>query len=129
MEPRSHDQWGSPITLIRWSVVLAGLLALILVPFLLFESQLTAWTTQALDGRSPAVLAAIIAGGLASDLLLPVPSSVLSTMAGHELGFVPGTLTSWLGMTIGCLLGYSLGRWGGQPLILRLVGHAQLDGE
>lgn len=47
---------------------------------------------------------------LAADIVLPVPSSLLSTAAGALLGFAGGTLTSWLGMTAGCLIGFLLSR-------------------
>ena len=47
---------------------------------------------------------------LAGDFLLPVPSSVVATYGGARLGVVPGTLCAWLGMTIGALVGWWLGR-------------------
>jgi uncharacterized membrane protein YdjX (TVP38/TMEM64 family) len=51
----------------------------------------------------------MLAGLLALDVLLPVPSSLVSTAAGAMLGFWGGVASSWLGMTAGCLLGYWLG--------------------
>jgi membrane protein DedA with SNARE-associated domain len=46
---------------------------------------------------------------LASDVLLPVPSSVVGTLLGARLGFLPGFLSAWLGMTVGALAGYGVG--------------------
>lgn len=49
-------------------------------------------------------------GLLAADVLLPVPSSIVVTLIGARLGFLPGLLAAWSGMMIGNLLGYGVGR-------------------
>lgn len=58
-----------------------------------------------------ALLFALTGGGLlAIDVLLPIPSSIIGTLLGARLGFFPGCVAAWIGMTIGNLLGYGLGR-------------------
>ncbi|MDD4101518.1 MAG: VTT domain-containing protein [Kiritimatiellae bacterium] len=47
---------------------------------------------------------------LATDILLPVPSSLVSTACGMTLGFVGGTAASFIGMTISVMGGYLIGR-------------------
>ncbi len=47
---------------------------------------------------------------LASDVLLPVPSSIVGTLLGARLGFVPGFIATWLGLTTGNVAGYLVGR-------------------
>lgn len=47
---------------------------------------------------------------LASDILLPIPSSIVGTMLGGRLGFLPGWAWAWAGLMLGNLLGYSAGR-------------------
>ncbi len=49
-------------------------------------------------------------GLLAADVLLPIPSSIVGTLLGARLGLGPGLLAAWLGMTVGNLAGYGLGR-------------------
>jgi membrane protein DedA with SNARE-associated domain len=49
-------------------------------------------------------------GLLATDVLLPIPSSIVGTLIGARLGFLPGLLAAWSGMMVGNLLGYALGR-------------------
>lgn len=49
------------------------------------------------------------AGLLAADVLLPIPSSVLGTLLGARLGFVPGLLWCWAGLIAGNLIGYLTG--------------------
>jgi len=47
---------------------------------------------------------------LASDLLLPVPSSLLGTALGARLGFLAGSAWTFAGLMAGSLAAYALGR-------------------
>ena len=47
---------------------------------------------------------------LAADVLLPIPSSIVGTMLGARLGFIPGWMWCWLGLMIGNAIGYFTGR-------------------
>ena len=62
------------------------------------------------------VVAASVIGLLATDIFLPIPSSFVSTVGGAVLGTWSGTLASWLGLTLGAMLGFGLARWLGPPL-------------
>ncbi len=64
---------------------------------------------------------------LSTDVLLPIPSSVVSTFAGSQLGAPLATLASWLGMTIGATVGFVLARAVGRPLAARLIEPRDLD--
>ena len=64
---------------------------------------------------------------LATDIFLPVPSSVVSTIAGRQLGVVTGTVSSWLGMVAGSVLGFSLAKCWGRSLAARFTTAEQLD--
>ena len=109
---------------------IAVLLAAILIPFLLFEEPISAWTqTQVflMQEESHWFAGAILGGLLASDLVLPIPSSVLSTAAGYLLGLWAGSFVTWAGMTSGCLIGYGLGATAGRKLTRRFVGDDELE--
>src|SRR6187402_2693877 len=94
----------------RWFVISIILLALILVPFVLFEDQFNALADRVTRGDvSGWYSATAIAVLLASDEFLPIPSSILAAAAGVVLGFWWGTVTVWVGMTASCLLGYAFG--------------------
>jgi 3-dehydroquinate synthase len=41
----------------------------------------------------------------------------VNTFAGAQLGVAGGTLTAWLGMTLGASFGFALARWLGRPLV------------
>lgn len=99
---------------LRLGTLLALLLAFVLVPFVLFGGAIDAWVLGTLESVSTARLipAALIAGVLAADIVLPTPSSVVSTAAGALLGLPLGATVSWVGMSLGCAFGYWLGTTG-----------------
>ncbi len=71
---------------------------------------------------STATATALVVGVLATDVLLPVPSSVVSTFAGQRLGVLGGTAASWVGMTIGAVAAFWIARRFGRPLAVWLAG-------
>ena len=94
----------------RWALLWIALIALILLPFFLFEPQFSALAAEITSSGTSRWLAA---GGifalLALDVFLPVPSSLVSTAAGVLFGLVRGAFIVWCGMTAGCLLAYLVG--------------------
>lgn len=108
---------------VRPLVIVVLILLVPIVPFVVlgegFETQLNDWLTT--KESRPEIAAAVVLL-LASDMVLPVPSSVVSTMAGAHLGVPYATAVSWLGMMIGSVLGFSLARWFGEPLARRFSG-------
>lgn len=99
----------------RLPALVALVLILVVGPFLLFGSRIEEWTRLALEqGRNAGVTAQILCVLLlASDVLLPVPSSVVSAACGAWWGLWLGSALSALGMILGSCLGYGLGRWAG----------------
>lgn len=89
-----------------------GLFVLILIPFALWESRFEALTASLLDEGRPRVwIAAAVVALLGVDVVLPIPSSLISTSSGYLLGFWRGLAASWMGMTTACVIGYGLGRF------------------
>jgi uncharacterized membrane protein YdjX (TVP38/TMEM64 family) len=94
----------------RWAIVWAVLIGLVLIPFFLFETQFNAFAARMTGTGTAAWLAGLsIFGLLALDVILPVPSSIVSTAAGVLLGFWTGAAVIWAGMMVACLLGYAIG--------------------
>jgi uncharacterized membrane protein YdjX (TVP38/TMEM64 family) len=115
-------------SLLKPILLLTVVLAIPILPFLGFggwmEERMEAWLHSAL---SPGAVAALVVGLLATDVFLPVPSSVVSTVAGDVLGFWIGTAVSWLGMTVGAAAAFALARAFGRPLALRFAGKEDLE--
>jgi uncharacterized membrane protein YdjX (TVP38/TMEM64 family) len=94
----------------RWALITVLIVALILVPFFLFEDYFNALAARIdAGGTARWSAAAAVIALLASDVVLPIPSSVVSAMAGALLGFARGTLIVWIGMMVSCVVGYLAG--------------------
>lgn len=108
-------------------LLIAVMLAIPILPFLAFgdsaESRIASWLDRS---PSPGVSATMVIGLLASDIFLPVPSSLVSTFAGKMLGFWMGTAASWCGMTAGTALAFWLVHMFGRPLAQRLSSEEEL---
>src|SRR5579863_10266419 len=106
--------------LIRPMLLVALVLLVPILPFLGFGGALEAEIQRRLDPPPPpTVIAALTVGLLATDIVLPIPSSLVSTAAGAELGAIGGTLASWLGMTAGAVFGFYLSKRWGRPIARR----------
>ena len=111
--------------------LILGLLlaAFVIVPFMLFGDRLESWAHAMLLDRRPAGgwPRLLCVGLLVGDVVLPVPSSLVSAAAGLWWGLWQGTLLSLAGMQIGSWFGYWLGtratalrRWVGEAEAGRL---------
>jgi uncharacterized membrane protein YdjX (TVP38/TMEM64 family) len=87
-----------------------------IIPFLFFGGQFEEWLKK-FSEEPPAdgATAAVVIGLLSTDILLPIPSSVISTLSGWQLGWWRGTLSTWVGMNLGAVIGFALARRWGQP--------------
>ncbi len=113
----------------RWLLLVSGVLALFLAVFLVAE----AFSLLPLDDpaswlSSGGVLAGVAGVGLlVSDVVLPVPSSLVMVVHGALFGVAIGTALSLLGGVGSALAGYSLGRVGGPPLLRSVCSEAERD--
>jgi len=97
--------------LFRTLPLMCAVLLIPVLPFLFFGGQLEQWVQQFVDHPpSSAATAALVILILATDIFLPVRSSVICTLSGWQLGWWLGTLASWLGMTAGAIVGFALAR-------------------
>ena len=111
----------------RWILVGALLLVAILVPFALLDREMTMWSLRwvSREAGTPWIFVAVVAL-LAADVVLPVPSSLVSTAAGASLGFALGSVASIAGMTLCAQAGYLVGRRFGVPIVGRIVSNDAL---
>jgi uncharacterized membrane protein YdjX (TVP38/TMEM64 family) len=111
----------------RWLLIIVVLLAIVLVPFVLFEDVFASLAERLLTTTLPAWMSALaIALLLASDPFLPIPSSVVSTAAGVLFGIAGGTIVSAIGMTAGAALAWWLASSIGRAGVIRLMGEREL---
>ncbi|MGH4023994.1 MAG: TVP38/TMEM64 family protein [Pseudonocardiaceae bacterium] len=116
------------ISRMRVGCYLAAIIAVVLIPFALFGSGVEGWTSGTLSAETSRWLAGVLIFGLlASDILAPIPSSLVCTAAGASLGAGTGTLVAAAGLTCGCLLGFWFARSLGPRSSRRLLGDRELD--
>jgi uncharacterized membrane protein YdjX (TVP38/TMEM64 family) len=95
-----------------------GALAAVVIPYLALGASFEDAATEMFQGQtSRAAAAAIGVLLLAADMVLPIPSSIVATGLGVALGWWAGMLAATAGLTIGCVLGFALGRSGGARLM------------
>src|SRR5690349_18903334 len=100
----------------RWVILVGVMFALVIIPFLIFEKQFEQLGIWLAEGHASGwASAATIGSLLALDVFLPVPSSIVSTGAGVLLGFWRGAIVIWVGMTLGCVIGYIFGAYAAIP--------------
>lgn len=106
-----------------------ALAAFVIVPFILFGDRLEAWAHVMFLDRHPTGWwpRLLCIGLLIGDVVLPVPSSLVSAAAGLWWGLWQGALLSLVGMQLGSWFGYWLGaratalqRWVGGDEAARL---------
>ena len=112
----------------RWGLLAVALLALLLVPFALFESAVLEASERLLRaGTTRLVAISSVSLLLVADVILPVPSSIVATASGMLLGLAEGSFVTWVGLQAGALLGYFLGRSAGFHATIRFVGRTELE--
>ena len=110
-------------------LVLSAVLAVPLFPVVLlglaFEDKVEARMRAA--RVPPAARFGLVAGLLATDILLPIPSSAVTTWAGGVMGMWPAAAASTLGMTAGAAIGFALARTFGTRFVRGRAGERDLD--
>ena len=105
---------------LRAALFLMVLFAIPIVPFVWLGESFEAGLLKALrEPSSHMVVTSWVIGLLAADMFLPVPSSAVITYAGGVLGVVAGTVTSWIGLSLGAVGGFGLARLFGESIARR----------
>ena len=118
----------SPRALIRIALLSGGLLAFILVPFALFGDRLETLSPRLLSGGTSALI--IVAVGialLALDVVLPIPSSVVSVLLCVALGPLTGGSAVFIGMVAAFILGDRIGACVPHHVLRKWVGETLWD--
>lgn len=113
--------------------IFVGVTLVPLVPFILWNDSLETTIVAQLKSWSenPWSVFAAAVGFLGVDLVLPIPSSVISVLVVRQLSelIAPpwvGTAVAisgiWLGMTIAALSAWVVGRLGGEAVVRKLAG-------
>jgi uncharacterized membrane protein YdjX (TVP38/TMEM64 family) len=86
-------------------------IAFVSLTFIIFQSLETQFSTLLEDAQSSAVaFSGFSFSILVSDIILPVPSSIILYLNGLVLGFAKGFLLSYSALVLSSIFGYGLGR-------------------
>ena len=87
-------------------------LTTILLPLSLLDSslediskELTNWS-----GENKIFNSILVISALTADVFLPVPNGLTNTLAGAILGFYLSIPIIWIGLTLGSLVGFAIGK-------------------
>ncbi len=107
---------------------MAVVLLVPVLPFLLFGPQMESWVERWMASPQSSLVAALaVVGLLSTDIFLPIPSSLVSTLGGWKLGVLAGTLASFVGLSIGAAVGFALAKRWGRPFAARLTRAEELE--
>jgi membrane protein DedA with SNARE-associated domain len=111
-------------TMLRPLIPVVVVLAVPIIPFLFMGNLIEQWVSGLENSRYlPWIVIALLSG----DLILPIPSSVVTTYIGGQMDWITGTLVSWVGMSLAAVIGFTLARKYGPQFALRFSSAAQLD--
>ncbi len=112
----------------KLSLLVALVLAAIIVPFMIWGEALDSLAPQMLQRQDARWYIAVLGAALLMvDVLLPVPSSIVSALLCVLLGPLHGSLAIMVGMMAGFACGYLLGRMLPADTLRRWVGAALWD--
>ncbi len=111
---------------VRTLLLLCCFVTAVILLFLLFGETVDEWTGMQIErAQSHRLFTGVfLALLLTVDVVIPVPSSVVSTACGMLLGFFGGMLASFAGMTGTVAAGYLIGRYAAAPAE-RLIGERE----
>lgn len=118
-------------TYFHYIITIVVILLVPVIPFLLFGERLESFVTEQLltnqRFESPLWVGGAAIVLLAVDILLPIPSSVVCTLAGSVIGVVAGTAVCWVGLNISAWLGYWLASKLGWRFVQRMTDETSRD--
>lgn len=114
-------------SLLKLVGIVAAVLAIPLLTIALWSDPMEAWLKEWHNSPPPAgwLVGSLIAL-LAADILLPVPSGPLITLAGGQLGAPLTAAAAWLGLMLGGLVAFALAKRWGRPLAYRFADEQEL---
>ena len=104
-------------------------LTTILLPLSLLDSslediskELTIWS-----GENKIFNSILVISALTADVFLPVPNGLTNTLAGAILGFYLSIPIIWIGLTLGSLVGFAIGKYAAKPFAMKLLSKEDLE--
>ncbi len=115
----------------RLFLLILAVLLVPIIPFVIFgaylEPTIESWIGHPSLREKPVAVFIIVVLSLTVDILLPIPSSFVGTIAGQILGAFSGAVATWIGLNLSCALGYWLAAKWGAPIAQRFSKQESLE--
>ena len=114
---------------IKWIFFSIIIFTSLVLPLTFLEPSLANYGDLALEwaGSNKLLISFIVILALTADVLLPVPNGLTNTFAGMSLGWAMSSFVVWIGLNMGAILAYSIGRFAGRPLAKKLISSQEFD--
>ena len=114
---------------LKWTAFSIVLFTSLILPLIFFESSFKIYGENLLvwakDNSFLISITVILA--LTADVFLPVPNGLTNTLAGVALGWPIASFVVWLGLNLGAIFGYCIGRFFGRPIAKFIVGEKDMN--
>ena len=79
------------------------------------------------SGKNQFLNSILVIFALAADVFLPIPNGVTNTFAGAILGFYLSIPIIWIGLTLGSIIGFAIGKYAAKPLAKKILSQEDLE--
>ena len=112
------------IRLLKWLTFIVVLFTTIIIPAIFLETPFSRYGEMALAwaGENTIYISILVMTALAADVFLPIPNGLTNTLAGASLGWALASIVVWIGLNLGAVFGYLVGRFAARPLAQKIVG-------
>jgi len=116
-------------TLLKLLGFIVIVLTSIILPLSLLESSIADLTNEFIEwsGNNQFLNSILVIFALAADVFLPIPNGVTNTLAGAILGFYLSIPIIWVGLTLGSIIGFAIGKYAAKPLAKKILSKEDLE--
>ena len=116
-------------TLLKFLGFIIIFLTSIILPLSLLDSSMADLTNEFIEwsGNNKFLNSILVIFALAADVFLPIPNGVTNTFAGAILGFYLSIPIIWIGLTLGSIIGFAIGKYAAKPLANKILSKAYLE--
>ena len=113
---------------LKWLLFIIVFFTTIIIPAIFLETPFSRYGEMSLAwaGENTLYTSIVVVTALTADVFLPVPNGLTNTLAGASLGWALASFIVWIGLNLGAVFGYLVGRYAARPLAKKIVGRDDL---
>ena len=110
--------------LLKWLIFVIVFFTSIILPSIFLETSFSRYGEIGLvwAGENNFYTSLVVIIALTADVFMPVPNGLTNTLAGASLGWALASVIVWIGLNLGAVFGYLVGRYAARPLAEKIVG-------